>query len=209
MIEIDTERKNGLIRTGEFNEETLEAASRLFSETRDISVANPRDLRDKANQDSLPYLDFNIRENFKNKDEVIKISTPAPDLSVDKKDFENKFGKPVADALEKIGCNKIKIEGDLVTMSLADDLIIPQDIGPFNRVALSKEITFKVNRAGQDIKITESEGIALRGRFVPGIGMPSLLITPTSVELKTLSATLGKDPGAHRDLDGILKALSR
>ena len=133
-------------------------------------------------------------------------------LDVDADKFDKQFGKDVGDALRKIGCDNVKVDGDNISLHLKDTYYQDVNQGGLNRVRLSKDVSLKVSRDGNSINVTDINGVDLDfGRFTPWVGLPDIKLSRGSAEinLPIKNLTLDVPNESYDQLNDLLKKLGK
>lgn len=96
-----------------------------------------------------------------------------------REDFTNRFGADLADQLISMGCNKIDINGNKVSMEFSSESKIPIGQYGFKSVNIGKNLKFEVSRNGDSVEIKNIEGVHIDHRASYfDLPMPDIKLNP-------------------------------
>ena len=128
-------------------------------------------------------------------------------------DFDNQFGREVGDALRRIGCDRVRVDGDQVRLHLTDTYYENVNQGPLGRIRLSPDISLRVTRDGNGINISDVSGVHLDfGRAVPWVGLPNMRITDGNAAVRVPvygDLNLDLPQGSFEQLNQLLRRVGR
>jgi hypothetical protein len=124
--------------------------------------------------------------------------------------FEECFGEDVAKYLSKIGCTKVKVEGNTVALELEDDYVYEIRDGKrnFKNVKLSDEISFAFEETDKGIRLKDIEGVRLNPYIGPEFGAPDVTISEDGIDLGEFIPNIPAE-GLYEELSKIVSALKK